>query len=181
MPHEIVDHTADLALELRGKTLSELFESAVSGFCELLIDPTSVADSERFVFGLSKPTLESLLVGFFNELILNFDTIGFIPKTARVKIYQRHHTEGDISHRDESGDVSVKLESKDSGFECESMNSGCFSQLYGLSWQLECEVLGETINPDKHKFLHCIKAATYGGLRFEKNDEGWRVVVILDD
>ena len=64
-----VEHTADWALRLRGRDLSALFSGAAVGMARLLVeDPTAVPlDVERCIT-VEAPDVESLLVGWLEEL-----------------------------------------------------------------------------------------------------------------
>ena len=84
MAFEIIEHTADLAVELTGKTMNELLESAVSAFVCLLTNPESVHAELKKTFTISAHTPEGLLVGVVNELIYLFEVEEFIPHHAVV-------------------------------------------------------------------------------------------------
>ncbi|MCK5743588.1 MAG: archease [Caldisericia bacterium] len=136
MPYKIVEHTADLALELSGETLKELAESAVFGYITLLTNPENVGIVEVIEFTIIQDNPEGKIVSLINELIYLFETEDFIP----------HHT-----------DIFVDGD------------------------KLFCLVFGEIYNPDKHEFFHCIKSATYGGLKVERVGGVLMATLILDD
>lgn len=136
MAFKIIEHTADLAVELTGRTLSEFLESAVSAYASLLIDPESVKPTENIAFTISADTPEGMLVGVVNELIFLFEVEEFVSHHATITV------DGD---------------------------------------KARCEVFGESIDSSRHEFDHCIKSATYGGLRIVYDGKIYRATLILDD
>lgn len=67
---EEVEHTADWALRIRGRDLSELLSSAARGLCSLLsTGPLSEFGELEQQFELEAYDPESLLVGWLNELV----------------------------------------------------------------------------------------------------------------
>jgi len=136
LPYKIVEHTADLALELSGETLKELAESAVFGYIALLTNPENVGTLEFREFIITQDNPEGKIVSLINELIFLFETEDFIPHHADIFI------DGD---------------------------------------KLFCKVFGEICNSDRHEFFHCIKSATYGGLKVERVGGILMATLILDD
>lgn len=72
-----VPHIADVALEVWGRNLPELFEQAAEGLFSLAVtvEPGASVSAERQV-DLSATDLETLLVGWLNELLLLYDECG---------------------------------------------------------------------------------------------------------
>jgi protein archease len=136
LPYKIIEHTADLALELSGGTLTELAESAVLGYVTLLTNPRDVGTSEMKEFIIIQDNPEGKIVSLINELIYLFEIEDFIPRHSQIFI------DGD---------------------------------------KLFCLVFGETYNSARHELFHCIKSATYGGLKVEKIDGVLTATLILDD
>lgn len=78
---EILDHTADVGIEVRAATLADLFETAAEGMFSFLIDPTRVdirAWRERRVEADDR---EGLLVAWLNDLLVLLAAEEFVPKT----------------------------------------------------------------------------------------------------
>jgi len=136
MSYKIIEHTADLAVELSGESLGRLLESAVLAYVELLIDPDSVYPTLTKSFSVVADNPEGMLVGVVNELIYLFEVNEFVPHHASISI------DGDTVY---------------------------------------CKVFGETADSSRHEFLHCIKSATYGGLKVEFDDKRYLATLILDD
>ncbi len=70
LPYQEIAHTADLALQVRGKTLRELFVNAARGMFHLM---TGTADmpprTHEHLISLQGPDSETLLVDWLNELL----------------------------------------------------------------------------------------------------------------
>ena len=64
-----IDHTADLALEVHGRDLGDLFISAARGMSELIAAPDSSSPGRAVPLALDAPDVETLLVDWLNELL----------------------------------------------------------------------------------------------------------------
>ncbi|MBK8231058.1 MAG: archease [Candidatus Eisenbacteria bacterium] len=69
VPFEAVDHTADLALLVRGRTFCELFANAALGLTAFLLDPGTIAPRMEEQISLEGADREECLVGWLNELL----------------------------------------------------------------------------------------------------------------
>ena len=64
-----IEHTADVGMEVSGKTLEKLFINAANGFYSITgIPPGEASSAERYDLSLSESSKEELLVSFLNEL-----------------------------------------------------------------------------------------------------------------
>jgi len=68
MKYEIVEHTADLALRITGRTLEEIFENGADGLYSVLA-VTGRPATGQVDFHLEEATPEDLLTAFLNELV----------------------------------------------------------------------------------------------------------------
>jgi SHS2 domain-containing protein len=66
--YEFIDHTADIALQLKGSSLEELFAAAALGLREAVIEKGEVEGNEEKSIELKEGSLEELLVRFVDEL-----------------------------------------------------------------------------------------------------------------
>ena len=84
-PWEEVEHTADVALRVRGATLAELFANAARGMLALALggDPVP-AGQDRTEILLSAPDPETLLVDWLTELVYRIEDEAFIPSHVSV-------------------------------------------------------------------------------------------------
>ena len=89
MGYEFFDHTGDVGVALRGRTLDELFASAALAFSDT-ITPLSAIDPRRpEEVDVAAPELELLLVDFLSELLYRFDTRAWITREAQVEVRER--------------------------------------------------------------------------------------------
>ena len=82
--YSILDHEADIGLEIYGKSLEELFINAVKGLFSLIVDANDVKAEKGKRFDLTGNG-ETLIV-FLNELLYMWEMEGFIPKEFSLKI-----------------------------------------------------------------------------------------------
>ncbi len=82
---EILDISGDVGLRVRGRSLEELFINSALGLYSLVTDLSGVEPAESVDVKVNRESLDSLLVGWLNELIFRFDTYGFIGKEIRIK------------------------------------------------------------------------------------------------
>jgi len=80
----IIDHEADIGLEIYGKSMEELFVNAVDGLFSLIVDAKDVKPEKGKRFDTSANG-ETLIV-FLNELLYMWETEGFIPVDFALKI-----------------------------------------------------------------------------------------------
>ncbi len=73
-PFKIIDHTADIGIEVYGRNLKELFSSAAFALFSLISDPEKVKTTETRTVSASAYDRESLLIRWLNELIYLWDT-----------------------------------------------------------------------------------------------------------
>jgi len=84
-----IDHTADIAVEVKADSLEELFIASALAFKETVFEPDSIISKEQHHLKLNSHSLESLLVNFLNELNFRLTSQKKIVKNfTDVKIYQ---------------------------------------------------------------------------------------------
>ena len=87
-----LEHTADMGMEVAGKTLEELFIHAADGLREMIFGKVSAVPGDREErIALEGEDVEELLVCWLNELLFLFETRRFIPLVCRM---ERIGTEG---------------------------------------------------------------------------------------
>ncbi|OGR83686.1 MAG: hypothetical protein A2636_03785 [Elusimicrobia bacterium RIFCSPHIGHO2_01_FULL_64_10] len=69
---EIIPHTADIGLRVRGKTLAALFENAARGMTSLLAEMKGTGREKSANVRLSSDGPESLLVDWLGEILYKF-------------------------------------------------------------------------------------------------------------
>ena len=66
--YKFIDHTADIAVELSGSSLIDLFEAGAEAWLRSVVDNIKIEDDDLIELELSGGTKEELLVTFLNEL-----------------------------------------------------------------------------------------------------------------
>lgn len=66
--YQIIDHTADLAVEVSGENIEDLFRTAYQAWYDIVFCSQPLTSSRRKTVGLEALTLEELLVNFISEL-----------------------------------------------------------------------------------------------------------------
>ena len=91
---EILDHTADVGLELGASTLEELFDEARRALLMVVFErpPEEEGEDRRWV-PLSAPDYEILLVRWLNELTYLIQDTGFVPTGAKIEIQKTERTD----------------------------------------------------------------------------------------
>jgi SHS2 domain-containing protein len=66
--YKYIDHTADIAAEISGSTLEELFSAGAEAWLNSVIDEVKFENDDSTEIELSASTKEELLITFLNEL-----------------------------------------------------------------------------------------------------------------
>ncbi len=96
--YRYIDHTADLGIEVNGKTLEELFINIGKAVFETQISG-KVEAKEKKKIELSSESIEDLFMDWCRELLYHFSVHGFIPQKYEVSIRDTSltaHVTGDI-------------------------------------------------------------------------------------
>ena len=70
----ILDHTADVGFECRGKTLEELFANAARALVHFFVDLETIKPREEMKIEVTGDDRESLLVNFLSEILFQIDS-----------------------------------------------------------------------------------------------------------
>jgi len=89
MGYAFVDRTADVAADLTGTILSELFVSAAQALTATITDIEQVRVLETGDVRLEAGSLDDLLVDWLNELLYRFEVQNLLVHGAVVKVEQR--------------------------------------------------------------------------------------------
>ncbi|HOI30541.1 MAG TPA: archease [Melioribacteraceae bacterium] len=83
MPYKFIDHTADIAVEVEGSSLNELFMSSCYAWREAAMDISSFQkeSSKKFIF--NAPSLEVLLTELLSELNFQLYTKSWVFVTIQ--------------------------------------------------------------------------------------------------
>ncbi len=83
-PFEVIEHTAEVGIIARGRTLGELFSNAAAGMMHFLIAPSAAQRKARRAVAVEAEDLPGLLVAWLNELLLVLNAEGFVPAGYEV-------------------------------------------------------------------------------------------------
>jgi len=87
MRYELLEHTADLAVRVRGAELPELLANVAWAMVDLMADAASVAPRESRPLIVRAESLEELVVGWANEIIFRFETETLLlPMTENLTV-----------------------------------------------------------------------------------------------
>ena len=89
MGYAFIDHTADVAADLEGGTLPELFRFAAQALTDTVTDLAAVRASVTQPVTAEAGTVEDLLVDWLNELVYRFEVRNMLTATADVTIAER--------------------------------------------------------------------------------------------
>ena len=91
---EEIEHTADIAIRVRGRDLAELFANAAYGMAYQLADPDAVERTAEHLIELDAYDVETLLVAWLGELLYlserdecvftDFDVLEIAPTRLRA-------------------------------------------------------------------------------------------------
>jgi len=81
---ELLDHTADIRLEVRGRTLEELFLNAADGLVSLLAPDAEAESDTALDVALDSDNAENLLVDWLREILFYNATRGFVPVQTEI-------------------------------------------------------------------------------------------------
>jgi protein archease len=87
--YQFLDHTGDIAVSLRGSSVTELFSDAAAAFTHSVTDLDRVEPKRPEEVDVDAPELDLLLVDFLSELLYRFDTRGWLTRFAETSISEK--------------------------------------------------------------------------------------------
>jgi SHS2 domain-containing protein len=114
--YKFIDHTADIACEVLGDTLEELFTASVEAWRSSVVEETKYGEREIKKFKLKASSKEQLLVDFISEINYYLFTKNWLFNLVlELEIKQRNDTwilSTEIEGMPVSQDVEIKQEIK---------------------------------------------------------------------
>ncbi|NLN47650.1 MAG: archease [Clostridiales bacterium] len=109
-----IEHSADIALEVYGLTLDELFTNAMEGLLFLSLDnPASIHEAEKIEkIELIASTYEELMVDFLSEILYMTSEKRLRPVGLKGLKVKNHRLEADIKISGNLEDKDIKQEIK---------------------------------------------------------------------
>jgi SHS2 domain-containing protein len=83
--YRLLEHTADMGIEVVAETQEELFAQAAYGLLEVCFGPSRALAREEKVVEVAGGDVEELLVNWLNEILYLFETKGFLPADFEVE------------------------------------------------------------------------------------------------
>ena len=84
-PFEILEHTADVGVLTRGRTLAEAFAHAAEGMFSIMVDLDGVREVEQRSISVAGRDWPGLLVAWLSELLYYSDVDGLLFKRFEVE------------------------------------------------------------------------------------------------
>jgi SHS2 domain-containing protein len=81
---KFLDHTGDLAMEVYGQSLTDLFENAGQALFHVITDPLEVEDRVEREVALTYDELGTLMVDWLSELLYLHDVEGLLFSSFKV-------------------------------------------------------------------------------------------------
>lgn len=99
MPYEILEHTADYKIKVKGKNLEELFRSALEGMMDFLYQkPKSKQRPQRYdQIKLNADKAQNLLVDFLSELLYLSDSNNLCYQVAKFQTLTETEVQAEVS------------------------------------------------------------------------------------
>ncbi len=92
-----IDHTADLGLQVWGRTLSELYANAAEGMCGLYFDLAAVEPREKRTIAVQGYDREEVLVAWLGELLYHIEVEYFLPCHFDILSLDETHLEAEVA------------------------------------------------------------------------------------
>ena len=89
MGYTFIDHTADVAADLTGRTVEELFVSAAHALTDTITELDRVRPVVTQAVTVEAGSVETLLVDWLNELVYRFEVQNMLFSDASVTVEER--------------------------------------------------------------------------------------------
>ncbi|MGE5572481.1 MAG: archease [Bacteroidota bacterium] len=194
-PYEVLEHTADVGIRARGRTLEEAFANAALGMMSLVVpEPRRVLEREERQVRACAADLEGLLVGWLSEFVYLIDAERFLAaRIEDVRIRRRDlgrtagraaaqatgQTAGQESRRSDGRAASRCPDGEGPRGEGATAGAGTRDVVSGdfvgeTSWTVTALVRGEGIDPERHAPEMEIKGVSYHLVKVERVDRPGR-------
>ncbi len=94
---EQIDHTADLAIRVWGKNLTELFQNAALGMFSLLVDMDGLVGTEEHLVEATAENREELLVNWLRKLLFLHQTELLVPTGIDIETISDQNIRAHVS------------------------------------------------------------------------------------
>jgi len=83
--YELIDHTADIGIKVRGKSVGELFENAAYAMFDLIADLDRVKKREVLEVEIEGEGMDELLADWLRELLYKFNGERHLLKDFKIE------------------------------------------------------------------------------------------------
>ena len=87
MPWAVVEHTADVGIEVRATSVDELFRDAAAGLVDTIVPIDELRPLEERELSVEATALDLLLVAWLEELLYVFDTEALLLFAGAVEVH----------------------------------------------------------------------------------------------
>ena len=108
----LLEHTADIRLEVHGATLEDLFINAARGFTDLILPDSEVTSQTESEISLEADSAEELLVDWLRELLFLHQTRKLVMIDAQMITFSETNLEARVSFGIDPPDFEPSLEIK---------------------------------------------------------------------
>ena len=89
MSYRVLDHTADLGLEITATDLEGLFAGALMGLTDCVTERSKVGEELERTLAVEARDLELLMVAWLEEAVYRFEVDGLVFRRAEVRVAAR--------------------------------------------------------------------------------------------
>jgi len=86
LSYEVIDHTADIGIKAKGKSLEEVFEATAKGMFELIAKNDNIEPRETRSIEIEMDDLIMLFKQWLEEVLFSFDTQKLVFSKFEVQI-----------------------------------------------------------------------------------------------
>jgi len=83
--YELIDHTADIGVKVRGKSVGELFENAAYAMFDLIADLNRIKKREVLEVEIKGEKMDELLADWLRELLYKFNGERHLLKDFKIE------------------------------------------------------------------------------------------------
>ena len=95
--YRLFDHTADLGVEIYGKTVNELFANATFSVFDIITELKHVTPTVERKIVVAGEGWEDLLVNYLREILYLFNGEGLLLKECSIMKIDQRHLEGNVT------------------------------------------------------------------------------------
>ncbi|MCL4538153.1 MAG: archease [Bacteroidetes bacterium] len=108
----LLEHTADIRMEVRGTSKEEFFLNAARGFTSLLVPEAGGLPDTDIELNLKADNIEELLVDWLRELLFRHETKGFILISADIAEVSATSLRANLAGRTRASEEEPEIEIK---------------------------------------------------------------------